>query len=118
MELSLYCLALRSEFCRIMRSSSGVKRRSGRPIKSLFGERHIQNTSDKIQIKTRAAKRMADTTIAVVLSTAIFLLLSLLALDTSQNMHQNSSEKNAASSCILYEFTSSLLFIVVQTDEA
>ena len=81
---SLYCLALRSEFCRIMRSSSGVKRRSGRNVVSLLGERQMQNTSDKIQTKTRAAKRTADTTIAVVLSTAILLLLSLLLPDTSQ----------------------------------
>lgn len=117
MEPSLYCLALRSEFCRIIRSSSGVKRRSGRPVASLLGERHIQNISDKIQIKTRAAKRTADTTIAVVLSTAILLLLFFFFQTPAKCMHQNTNEK-ATSLCILYEFAISLNFSVVQTNDA
>jgi len=117
MDPSLYLWALRSEFCRIMRSSSGVKRRSGRNIASLLGERHTRNTSDKIQIKTRAAKRTADTTIAVVLSTAILLLLSLLPPDTAKRMHQNTSEYTA-SLCIFYEFMISLNFSVMQTNKA
>ena len=76
-EPSLYCFALLSEFCRIIRSSSGVKRRFERPVVSLLGERHLQNIRDKIQIRTRAANKMADTTIAVVLSTAIRLYCCL-----------------------------------------
>lgn len=50
----------------------------------------MQNANDKIQIKRRAPNKMADTTIAVVLSTAILLLSKYrsmpdAALNTSES---------------------------------
>lgn len=100
---SLYCIALLSEFWRIIRSSSAVKRRWDGLVVSLLDERHLQNISDKIQTKTRAANKTADTTIAVVLSTAILKLLEVSYRSASQG-HWNTRERFL----IIYEFCMSL----------
>lgn len=100
----MYCFALLSEFCRIIRSSSGVKRRLERFVVSLLGERHLQNIIDKTQIKTRAPNKMADTTIAVVLSTAI----RYCRLPSRTRCWPNAFKNTTERFLIIYEFCMSL----------